>query len=235
MQYFGGKARCGKQIANYINKFLTNEKSYIEPFIGGANVTQYITDECKSKTGYDINPYLIECYKALLENKSFPKILTKEEYYHIKSNKDENLALTGFVGFGCSFAGKWFGGFASSKERNYCLNAYNSLMKKKLHLEKVTFICQNYLELNPQNTVIYCDPPYSNTTQYDYCPDFDSNLFWETIRKWSKNNIVIISEYISPNDFKCVAEFKTKTDIRNKNNLKESRIEKLFMIKNEMS
>ena len=28
---------------------------------------------------------------------------------------DENPALTGFVGFGCSFGGKWWGGYAKDK------------------------------------------------------------------------------------------------------------------------
>ncbi|MFH0806051.1 MAG: DNA adenine methylase [Patescibacteria group bacterium] len=231
MHYFGGKSRCGKRIAEFINQFLTNEKDYIEPFIGGAWVTQYIWNGCKSKTAYDINPYLIECYKSLLEGKLFPRTLSKEEYLTIKQNKEFDPALTGFVGFGCSFAGKWFGGFASSGSRNYCLNAYNSIMKKKSKLNRVLFLCDDYLNLTPVDSVIYCDPPYANTTKYDYCPNFNSVKFWETMRIWSKNNILIISEYNSPEDFKCVAEFKTKTDIRNSNNSKELRIEKLFMIK----
>jgi len=48
------------------------------------------------------------------------------------------------------------------------------------------------------------------------------------MRLWSKNNLVFISEYIAPDDFKCVLQINTKTDMRNKNNNKISRIEKLF-------
>lgn len=48
------------------------------------------------------------------------------------------------------------------------------------------------------------------------------------MRDWSKNNDVYISEYNAPDDFKCVLEIPTKTDIRNNKNKMESRIEKLF-------
>jgi DNA adenine methylase len=228
MRYFGGKARIGKQIAEVVNSYLTNKKDYFEPFVGGAWVTQYIWNGCRSKTCADINPYLIEFYKSLQDNKFPPKDLTKEQYNYIKMNKDENMALTGFVGFGCSFAGKWFGGFASSPKRNYCLNAYNSVMKKKPSLNRVTFVCSPYQNFNPINSVIYCDPPYANTTKYDYCPNFNSEEFWEIMRKWSKNNTVLISEYTAPSDFVCIKEFITKTDIRSKDNTKLERIERLF-------
>jgi DNA adenine methylase len=46
----------------------------------------------------------------------------------------------------------------------------------------------------------------------------------------SKNgNNVIISEYQAPDDFKCIWSKETKTDIRTKDNGKETRIEKLFI------
>lgn len=232
MRYFGGKSRIGKQIANIVNSYLTNKTTYIEPFVGGAWVAQHIWTGCKGKICYDINPYLIDFWNSILEGKFPPKNITKEEYEYIKRNKEYNTALTGFVGFGCSFAGKWFGGYAWGKNRNYCLNAYNSVMKKKKGLKNIYFICSNYLDLKPIDSVIYCDPPYVNKTQYDYCPNFNTQMFWDTMRKWSLDNIVIISEYKAPDDFKCIAEFNTKTDIRNKANKKEKRIERLFMVEN---
>ena len=48
--------------------------------------------------------------------------------------------------------------------------------------------------------VIYCDPPYKNTEGYS-TGDFDHDLFWETMRKWSKHNCVFISEESAPSDF----------------------------------
>jgi hypothetical protein len=50
------------------------------------------------------------------------------------------------------------------------------------------------------------------------------------MRNWSKNNIVIISEYNAPVDFKCVWEQKVKLDICDADNKKKDRIEKLFSL-----
>ena len=47
----------------------------------------------------------------------------------------------------------------------------------------------------------------------------------------SKDNIVLISEYWMPDDFECVLEIQTKTDIRNGNNQLDKRVEKLFKYK----
>jgi len=141
------------------------------------------------------------------------------------------MALTAFAGIGCSFAGKWFGGYAKSAGgRNYCLNSYNSCNKIRHLLNNIIFNSINFKELNPDSAVIYCDPPYNNTTGYGFSGDFNSEEFWAIMRIWAKNNTVLISEYKAPHDFKCIAEFNTKTDIRNKNNQKEYRIEKLFTI-----
>ena len=50
------------------------------------------------------------------------------------------------------------------------------------------------------------------------------------MREWSKNNIVIISEYVAPNDFNCVLEIPIKTCMNNNSYNKIKRIEKLFSI-----
>ena len=174
-------------------------------------------------------------YQAIQSGWHPPQSLTKEEYEYIKNNKDEKPHLTGFVGFGCSFAGKWFGGYAKSDDkRNYCLNAYNSVMSKMNNLKDAKFLCKDYKELNPKNSVIYCDPPYQGTTQYDknIVGDFDTEQFWEYMRKWSKDNLVFISEYNAPEDFVCVWQKEVKLDIRDSNNKKKERIEKLFVHKN---
>ena len=44
-------------------------------------------------------------------------------------------------------------------------------------------------------------------------------------------NIVIISEYEAPNDFECIKEINTKTDIRNRSGKRENRVERLFKFK----
>lgn len=208
----------------------------MSPFVGGAWVECLI--KSKNKYLYDKHPYLIEMYRTLQRGWNPPLNLSKEEYQYIKTNKDEERYLTGFVGFGCSYSGKWFGGYAKDKaSRNYCLNAHNSILKKMKTLQDAYFDCKDYKELKPKNSIIYCDPPYKGFTQYDesLLGRFNTEEFWEYMRKWSCNNLVFISEYNAPDDFTCIWQKETKLDIRNKNNKKEQRIEKLFIHKNNLN
>jgi len=203
---------------------------FISPFIGGGIIESKINTT--NKLIYDKNSYLMAMYKELQNGWIPPKNLTKEEYYYIKNNKDEKPYLTGFVGFGCSFAGKWFGGYAFDKSqgKNYCQLSSNSLMKKYENgLTNAVFDCKDYRDLTPHDAVIYCDPPYQGTTTYGAVGKFDSEEFWEVMRKWSKDNIVFISEYNSPDDFKYIWEKKTTTQIRNSDDVVCKRLEKLFV------
>ena len=55
------------------------------------------------------------------------------------------------------------------------------------------------------------------------------------LRKLSENNIVLVSEYNMPNDFTCIWEKETKANFdsnRTTNDIKNTRIEKLFILKN---
>lgn len=229
MRYFGGKARIGKQIAEYLKSIRKDNQDYIEPFVGGGWVVSLMDG---NRYGYDKHPYLISMYEELQKGWLPPTELSEEEYKRIQNNQDENPHLTGFVGFGCSFAGKWFGGYARSADRNYCLNAHNSILRKMKTMQDVKFDCKDYRELNPKGALIYCDPPYQGTTQYGkVVGDFNTDEFWDKVREWSKDNTVVVSEYNAPDDFQAVWIKETKTDIRNKSNQQEKRVEKLFMLK----
>jgi len=226
IQYFGGKTRTAKDIVQCLNNYRKPNQNYIEPFVGGGIILSKITDK---RIAYDKHPYLIAMYKELQNGWIPPDNITKEEYYYIKNNKDEKPHLTGFVGFGCSFAGKWFGGYASnSRGDNYCLNSKNSILRKMNTLNDVHFEVADYKDLIFKDCLIYCDPPYQGTTQYGLVGEFNSMEFWEIIRRWSEDNTVIISEYNAPDDFKCVWEKRTKTEIRNSNNIREDRVERLY-------
>ena len=87
----------------------------------------------------------------------------------------------------------------------------------------------SYLELEiPENSLIYCDPPYANTCRYK--DDFNHDIFWDWCRAQTKSgHTVFISEYYAPNDFVCVKEIQHKT-ILDKNS-QYPRIEKLFRYK----
>ena len=175
-------------------------------------------------------------YRELQNGWIPPTELSKEEYDYIHKNMEEKPYLTGFVGFGCSFSGKWFGGYAKNKRGdNYCKATYNSLLKQIQLFKNSNFECRDYKELKPCNAIIYCDPPYQGTTQYSkqIVGEFNTYEFWNTIREWSKDNKVFISEYQAPEDFKCIWKQETHLEIRNKENKRERRVEKLFTYKNQ--
>ena len=230
MQYFGGKQRISKQIVEVLNEYRKDNQPLVEPFVGGCNIISKMSGE---RYCYDINEYLIEMYKAVQNGWTPPAIITEEEYDYIRNNKDKDKPLTGFVGIGCSYSGKWFGGYARNKTgRNYCLNAHNSILKQLNEIRDIKFDCKDYKELEFDGCLIYCDPPYKDTTKYPIIGEFNTEEFWNVMRNWSKNNTVIISEYEAPYDFECIKEIHTKTDIRNSDGKRENRVERLFMLRN---
>jgi DNA adenine methylase len=176
----------------------------------------------------------IQFHKQGVQNGyELPELITEEQYKYIREHKDENKILTGFVGFGCSFGGKWFGGYARNKTNtNYALQSKKSLLKDMDNLMTTQFTCQDYLDvIIPNNSIVYADPPYNNTTGYGK-DKFNSDEFWEYMRVISKNNKVFISEQTAPNDFECVweKEFTRTLDVNKDNQFKVT--EKLFTYKN---
>lgn len=229
MRYFGGKSRVAKKIVSYLESQRKKDQKFIEPFVGGANIVSRMVGD---REAYDINSYLIELYKNLQNGYNLPDYISEEDYKYVKSHLDENPPLTAFVGFGCSYAGKWFGGYARGEGRNFAAEAKRSILKKMSTMENVIFKCCDYKTLHLSNCLIYCDPPYKGTTKYNGVPDFDHKLFWEIMRKWSINNDVFISEYDAPDDFECVLSIPTKTQMRDTNGNHIDRIEKLYRYKN---
>lgn len=225
MRYLGGKARIAKHIIKVLNEYRNTNQVFVEPFVGAANIISKLDGE---RHAYDNHNELIELYIALQNGWIPPDKVSEETYNKLKTEKD-NLALKAFAGFGCSFSGKYFGGYArDNRGDDYCGAAKRTLLKNIKKMADVRFECKDYRELNYRNALIYCDPPYTRTTKYT-TGDFDSTAFWEWCRLMSKKgNTIIISEYNAPKDFKCIWSKDIKTELRTKAMGREDRIEKLF-------
>lgn len=236
MKYMGSKSRLSKYIAPIINNLIkeNNIDTYIEPFVGGCNMIEHI--KCKNKIGYDNNEYLIEMWSKLKQGWIPPNELTKDEYNDIKNNKDsfpkEMVAIAGLC---ATYNSKWFGGYAGivhtkiNTVRDYYGEAIRNILKQINNLKDVEFHCDSYKNLFFKHTLIYCDPPYQGTTAYSTSKNFDYDVYWNKVREWSKQNIVLCSEYNAPNDFICIYE-KTLTTTLDKNSRKKD-TEKLFIHK----
>ena len=146
MQYFGGKTKVSDQIVNYLESVRKENQVYIEPFVGGGIICSKMSGERKA---YDYNEYIIELYKAVQSGYELPNSVSEEQYKYIREHKDEDKALTGFVGFGCSFAGKWFGGYARDKRKkcDFANTAKIGLLKKMSTMMDVDF---EYSDYNPK-------------------------------------------------------------------------------------
>lgn len=226
MQYLGSKKKLAKELLSIILKDRTEGQAYVEPFVGGANMIDKVEGR---RIGNDSNKFLIGMWIALQNGWQPPETITQEEYTKIRLNKLEYpKELVCFVGFLCAFGGKWFGGYAkNSKGDNYALRGRRVLLKQIEKLKDVDFGCCDYSKLLvPENSIIYCDIPYANTTKYK--DDFDHDKFWQWCREMSwRGHKLFISEYNAPADFKCVFEKEVKT-VLNKNKQGDLRVEKLF-------
>lgn len=192
--------------------------------------------QCENKIGTDIHKYLIAVLNKLSEGWIPPKEVTEEMYKNIQSHKDDYPDfLVGYVGFQLSYGGKWFGGYRRDKvgKRNYSLEAYNNTIKQAPYLKNIKFKCCDFRDLpidKIKNYVIYCDIPYHGTTKYA-TSNFPYEEFYEWVRKASKYNTVLISEYSMPDDFTCIWLKETKTLLdsnKTENDEKNVRVEKLF-------
>lgn len=201
MQYFGGKAKIAKELSGVLNSYLIgNDRPFIDAFCGSCNVISKI-DSNRVRIANDKHKELIAMWQWVQEKgvDRLPTDVSKELYYYIKTSTTSPDWLKGFVGFGCSSAGKWWGGYATSdnKERNYAMNAINTIAKKLKGLNNVTFVCGDYFDIAIPSvpSIIYCDIPYKNTTGYSG-GTFNHEAFyqWAYLMK-QFGHIVLVSEY----------------------------------------
>ncbi len=227
MQYFGGKQRIASDLVEILKAYrVSKTQLFFEPFLGGCNVVSRMDGR---RAASDANGYLIAMYRALQSGWLPPENVTADEYASAKAGKVDDPTRA-FIGFGCSFAGKWFGGFAKSGQRNYATNARNSLLRKAPGLQGVALFHKSYEEFRPTGCLIYCDPPYQGTTQYGAVGQFDTERFWSVMRGWAVTNTVLVSEYKAPAGCEVVWEKEVKTDIRGAAG-KALRTEKLFVVR----
>ena len=228
MKYQGSKNRHAKDLLSVILHNRKPNQYYVEPFCGGCNMIDKVEG---NRIANDSHKFLIDLFESVIyKNVNLPDSITDEEYNNIKNNKSNFPSyLVGFVGFGCSYSGKWFGGYARSikgKVRNYCDESKRNILKQSPYQKGVIFENKSYLDLDiPKDSIVYCDPPYQNTTGYK--SKFNHIEFWDWVRNISKKHQVFISEYNAPSDFICLWE-KSVNNTLEKDTGKKKGVERLF-------
>lgn len=228
MKYVGSKNRYAKDLLPIILKDRQPGQWYVEPFVGGFNMIDKVTG---NRIGNDSHYYLIELFKAVQNGWIPPDKVSEDEWIRTRDYKEKYPSyLVGFIGYGCSYSGKWFGGYARGNDndnipRNYAGESKRNLLKQVPGLQGIKITNSNYLDLDiPPNSIIYCDPPYKDTTKYR--DNFDHEIFWGWI-EGLKGHQVFVSEYHAPNEFMCIWEKKVNNTLVRHTGAKQG-IERLF-------
>lgn len=214
------------RIAGIINRKLRPGQLYLEPFCGACWVTMNIS--ARRRVVADANLDLILMWQAIQKGWKPPMGLSEEKYKTLKNSGPS--PLRGFAGFQCSFAGAWFQSYARGGNRNYAYGGRRGILSAVFRLYGVVFCCADYRSWNPKNAVIYCDPPYRNAAGYTATGNFNSDMFWEQVRRWSEKNTVYVSETEAPGDFKMVMDETIRGGLRDSAKRNVTRREKLFVL-----
>ena len=235
MKYMGSKRRIAKHILPIILKDRKPNQYYVEPFMGGCNS---LCEVDGLRIGNDYNEYLVELWKGIINNNDLiydiPKELFDKGRHQFNNRHDYGLSKfeIGWIGFMAGFNGRFYGGGYSGKHKNrdYVKEQINNTLKQVEKLKGVEFYSCSYNELNiPKNSIIYCDPPYKDTKQYDVKDKFNHEEFYDWCRYMKEQgHTIFISEYNMPSDFICVWEMEVKVSIRPTKTIKQ--IEKLFTL-----
>jgi|SRR6186997_1936676 len=197
----GGKARIAKRLAEVMLSTTTDRVGYLEPFVGGAWVLEQMAPHFSAPAAGDVMLDVALLWQAVQQGWVPPTEISRERYDELRNA--EPSAERAFAGFGCSFGGKWFGGYAKndpSHAADYAGAAHRSIIKKTPVAQRSFITHADYRSWAPgPGVVVYCDPPYSGA------PAWDADQFWATARQWTADGAtVFISEYSAPADARVV-------------------------------
>ena len=206
MVYQGSKNKLAKHLKPWIEMFLKPGMSYVEPFVGGANMIDKI--EWDSKYGFDINSNLIALLQHFQNSQQDYIYICRDKWKEAKDMCKNGVVnwYIGYVGFICSFCGKYFDGYGNREiapDRDLNKERYNNILKQSSQeqFKNIIFDTANYKDLQIYNSVIYLDPPYKNTRVYNQIGKFNHNELWEKCKEWKQNgNTILLSELQAPDD-----------------------------------
>lgn len=203
MQYLGGKFKLAKQLAAPILAERRGRAIW-EPFCGGLGMSHaWLGGQLLLS---DIHPALISLYRGIQNGWNPPENVTEDEYRNARTLPDTD-PLKAFVGFGCSFSGRYFSKYAKGYDKgrtgrawNYAQQAARSLKKTFATFTATEFAVVDFLTVVPfpVSGIIYCDPPYRGTSGYT-TGAFDYDRFVSRVSQWANAGAtVFVSEFDFP-------------------------------------
>ena len=202
MRYQGGKSRIAGAIAAKIRELHPTATEIWEPFCGGGAVTLALAKAGFRVHASDNHEDLILMWQALMRGETEPFAdVTEAEYAALKTASPS--ARRGFVGFGASFGGHWWGGYGRDHKNGKGHQPYEEAQRfcQRLVGLDITFTHTDYTTI-PDDALVYADPPYVGTKPYKGSPAFDHAAFWQWVRQ--RKGPTFISELTGPDDVAIV-------------------------------
>ena len=241
MVYQGSKSRLAKFLVPIIQKYIdeNNITTYIEPMCGSCSIIKQI--RCDNRIASDINDELISLLQYIKSDNDLsiaPANCSFEHYADVRENRKKGTnkyskEYIELIGYCASYGGRYFdGGYGRDKtgKRNIYAERLKNLKEDSTQLKDIDIKCCDFKDFTGyKNCLFYFDPPYKGTKQYSK-QFIDYNSFYDFLRKLSENNIVIISEYSMPDDFKCIWQKERKVLQKSDRTVGDKAIEKLFIL-----
>lgn len=232
MVYVGSKSKIAKYILPIILKDRKPGQWYVEPFAGGMNTICLVEG---NRIASDANKYLMEMWRALKYGMTMPEEISEEmywkQYIEYDVGTEECMHITGWVGFLGSFSGIMFGGYCRpDKKRDRIAEMIRNIKRQIPLIKGVELDCKPYNELLiPENSIIYCDPPYKNKKKYRTAEEFNHERFYNwCLNMHKKGHTIFVSENEMPEPFKEVWSMPVKRTLSTKSVV--SSIERLYTL-----
>lgn len=194
MRYMGGKYHTAKWICPILLQLINERKllNFVDLFCGAVNITCGMTEVPGRRLANDRQADLIALWQAVQTGYTPPHSCTQQIHKRLMATRGQAPdPLRAFVGFGCSYRGKYFGGF----DPRGAAVSVRAIEKKRPHLTGVEFTSLDYREVPiPARSLVYCDIPYESTEGYSV-GKFDHAEFWHWAERQSRRSTIVVSEY----------------------------------------
>jgi hypothetical protein len=160
MRFKGGKSRKARQIAKQIARLAPTRK-VIEPFMGAASVTCRLVECGFEVEASDVDAGLVSMWKGWISGEWSPPGEREHtgKAYCDASRLDPSDPDYAFFGYGCSYTGQLWRGWAGPEQ---AARSLRDGQRRALTLSraKVTICRRDFFSIAPTpNSVLFCDPP----------------------------------------------------------------------------
>lgn len=195
MQYMGGKFRLAKWICPILTSIMQERglRHFVDLFCGSCNIVGNMQHVTGNRYANDLHADLIAMWQAVQTGWRPPESVTPQMHKQLMATRGQAPdPLRAFVGFGCSYRGKYFGGFDPSYSQG---PSQRSVAEKADLITGVRFTSGDFRRVRiPKRSLVYCDIPYQSTEKYSV-GKFPHDEFCDWAEQTSRTNPVVVSEY----------------------------------------